>query len=93
MKDKLFFLSVSHSHSLSLLPLHLNQKFLIYSLPQGRDLVYFRAPRPARVHKLHSEFLKDEKERRIETVHKENRKGQRDLNWHELLKGSFYLTF
>lgn len=91
---KLFFLCLSLPCllSLCLFPLHLNQKFLISPVPLGRDLVYVRALRPAWVHRLQSEFLKDEKEKSSETVHRENRKRQRDLYWFELIP-LFCLTF
>ena len=74
-----------------LFPLHLNQKFLISPVPVGRDLVYVRALRPARVHGLHSKFLKDEKEKGGETVETGNReKRQMDLYWYEHFNTAFF---
>lgn len=92
VNDKLFSSSVSPSLSLCLFPLYLNQKFLISTIPLGRDLVYVRALGPSQVHRLQSEFLKDEKEKRSETVLRENRKEQRNLNLYELFNSGFLLN-
>lgn len=92
MNDKLF-LSVSPLPlPLCFFPLHLNQKFLISPVPLGRDLVYVRALWLAWVHRLQSEFLKDEKEKSSETVHRENRKKKKHLYLYELFNTASFFS-